>query len=117
MESTRIEMDQGYSNSQLGTAGTTVVRYARRYGEQPALFTTTAPCCYGSYRIDAWLWAGTGKHITCRDCGWKWDVYLARYDTRLDVIPRAGEGQRVNANRAEWVSRGFGTRPYHRKDR
>lgn len=109
----RFELLAPYQRSSLAPAGTVVVRYATAWG-YGARFRTTSPCCYRASLIDAALWAGTGKHVTCTGCGWKWDVYLATGAGRLPQLPRDAAHPVISCDRAEWVSRGFGTRPYQK---
>lgn len=110
----RFGLGEPYRASQTAPGGTIVVKYATPWGFG-AMFATVTPCCNISARVNAELWAGTGAPYTCRRCGWKWEVFLARGAVRLEQLPRGTRHPRIRADRAEWVSTGHGTRPRRRK--
>lgn len=106
----RFELNEPYRNIWLGPKGTTVVRPAKAWGYD-AFFETPSPCCGRFSRICAVTWAGIGSDVTCRGCGWKWHVYLAGPDgKRLESLPRNAGHPHIRADRAEWVSSGWGAR-------
>lgn len=111
----RFELGEPFRASQTSPEGTIIVRRAIAYG-YGAKFRSPSPCCARGSLIDAALWAGTGQHVTCNGCGWKWDVYLAAPDgIRLPQQARDAAHPQIHCDRAEWVSRGFGKRPYNKK--
>jgi len=113
----RFELGQRYPRYQLGPAGTTVVRHALPYG-RGKVFRSSTPCCDAESRIDAGdatykLADGTvpGAAKACGGCGWRWRVFLALGDARLDPVPPGAAHPQIRADRAEWVSAGYGLRP------
>lgn len=113
----RFGLGEPYSPSSLGQAGTIVVRPAAPYGFD-AMFTTDTPCCHATVRVDAVSATiravgrqPIGVPRACRGCGRKWYVLLAFDGRRLDPLPRGTTHPGIEADQAEWVSRGFGTRP------
>lgn len=110
----RFELGETFRASQLPPRGTTVVRVAVVHG-YGAKFRSPSPCCGRSSLIDAAWWGGTGQLVTCNGCKWKWEVFLALGATRLEQQPRDAAHPHIHADRAEWVSTGHGTRPYHRR--
>jgi hypothetical protein len=113
-EPRRFGLGERYQHSSLAPRGTIVVKAAKPWGYD-AMFATITPCCHLAARVNAAIWAGTGAPYTCRGCGWKWEVFLAQDGTRLQPgLPRDARHPHIKANQAEWVSRGYGTRPYRR---
>jgi hypothetical protein len=112
----RFEIGEQFSLSRASRRGTVIVRQATPYGFG-ARFRTTSPCCGRGSLIDAAMTAGTpaGELVTCRGCGWKWATYLALDGERLPELPRDAIHPHIRCNQAEWVSRGFGTRPYRKR--
>lgn len=112
----RYGLDEPFRRSQLGLAGTTVVRIAVPYGYGDR-FRTPSPCCGRTSLISAVdaSYHGSGSFVTCRGCQWKWAVHLALGETRLRDVPPDARHPHITADRAEWVSRGSGTRPYRRR--
>ena len=118
----RFELYEPYRPGQLGQAGTTVIRLAAVYG-RGARYRTISPCCGRPSHVDAVdaAFAGVGAHVTCAGCGWKWTVHLCRPGAepgpgeRLRDLPDGATHREIRADRAEWVSRGFGTRRHHRR--
>lgn len=92
-------------------AGTVFVRPAAVYGFR-AVFATQTPCCREAARIDAAKWGADGFPHICRACGWCWLVFLAdEAGQRTGDLKPGTWHPRIAADRAEWVSRGFGREP------
>jgi hypothetical protein len=112
----RFELGDRFRVSQASARGTVVVRAAEPYGFG-ARFTTASPCCSENSRIDAIdaSWGGAGTHVICRGCGWKWIVHLTRDGTRITGLPETAAHPDIRADRAEWVSQGYGRRVHRRR--
>lgn len=92
----------------MGRKGTIVVRPAIAAGDADK-FRTTSPCCEMGSLVSAAIFAGIGKLVTCRECGWKWDVWLSFSGKRLPLLDREARHPNIQCNEAEWVSKGYGT--------
>jgi hypothetical protein len=115
----RFELGEEYRSGQLAPRGTTVVRPATPWGQR-ACFATSTPCCNAGVRVNAASLAAppgeaAWEHVTCRGCKWKWKVYLAWGAQRLATVDRDARHPGIRCDRAEWESRGHGTRPYTRR--
>lgn len=110
----RFELHESYKLTQLAQRGTIVVKSAQSYGHD-AYFTSATPCCGKTVRINAAVWSGIGAPVACRGCGWKYYAYLANEDGFLPVIDRERKHPHIRCDRVEWESRGYGTKPYHRR--
>jgi len=114
MEPKRFELGEYARGFELRRPGTVAVRYAYPYGSGD-YFKTSTPCCGREMRVSAWHYAGIGKFVTCPDCKWKWDVYLANPGGRLEQFGGYTPHPGIPCDRAEWVSRGTGARTYKRR--
>lgn len=117
----RFEIGERYRPAQMATSGTVIVRDAWAYGYGD-LFAAETPCCRTAVRVSATdaTWRGQlsqapGAARTCRGCGWKWYVHLAVDGRRLAPVPEGTRNLDIDANQAEFTSRGRRTRPYRRR--
>lgn len=117
-EPRRYQIGEPFRLSAASAAGTTVVRPARPYG-YGSEFATDTPCCRRAARVNAVdaTYAGrvgvdaTGVFKTCPGCGWKWLVRLTRGGQPIPQLDADAAHPHIGATEAEWISRGFGTRP------
>lgn len=104
-----FQLGERYRAAELASTGTTVVRPASPWG-RAARISTTSLCCSREHRIDAAMWAGLGAHVTCGVDDWKWTVYPASEEGPLQRLNADAVHLRIPCDRAQWVSRGHGTR-------
>ena len=107
----RIGIGEPFRPAQAAGAGTIIVREAVPFGTR-AVFATKTPCCGEPARVDAVKWGSAGFPHICRACGWCWLVFLAdEAGQRIGDVTPGTVHPRIGADRAEWVSRGFGREP------